>query len=118
MKADTRNKNKITSTALYQQKLPPDQLNEFMPLSFKPHKCSPSVSEQGIACFSRTPSMEGQPSTYMRFENAVSQLPLGPASFIASTRLDFRACKLACEGGTLVVPAPDCCKFCGTGRIS
>ena len=53
---------------------------------------------------------------FLRFENAVSQLPLTPASCYGSTRMDFRAKQIAREGGTWVVQAPLSCRNCGTLR--
>lgn len=59
-----------------------------------------------------------QVSTYMRFEDAVSQLPLTPASCSRSTKMDFEICEAARRGATMVVSAPKACRFCGTPRTS
>ena len=54
--------------------------------------------------------------TYMQFEETVSKLPLTAASCPRSTKLDFHLGQVARQGGTVIVPCPKVCIFCGTHR--
>lgn len=58
------------------------------------------------------------PNTYVRFEDAVSQLPLTAASCQRSTKVDFSICRLARLGEIMIIPAPQVCLHCGTNRNS
>ena len=57
-------------------------------------------------------------STYMPFEETLSQLPLTVASCPRSTKLDFDAGQVARQGETVIVLSPTGCRFCGTRRGS